>query len=98
MLPFAYSHRTSGCALEVVGDSICSWCVVTSHDAWFAFQGSSAVFGLMHSRWPVGMVAGLLLAFAMSRGLLMDAIVAHATANSLITAYVLATGKWAVWS
>jgi exosortase E/protease (VPEID-CTERM system) len=67
--------------------------------SWFALLGSSVVFGLMHGRWLAGTVAGALFALAMyRRGRLMDAIVAHVTANALITGYVLATGEWAVWS
>jgi exosortase E/protease (VPEID-CTERM system) len=67
--------------------------------SWFGMLASSAVFGLMHGRWLAGTVAGVLFALAMyRRGQLMDAIVAHATANLLITAYVLTTSKWEVWS
>jgi hypothetical protein len=32
------------------------------------------------------------------RRALGDAVVAHATANGLIAVYVLATGRWSVWS
>jgi hypothetical protein len=31
------------------------------------------------------------------RGSLGDAVVAHATTNGLLAAYVLATGAWAFW-
>jgi exosortase E/protease (VPEID-CTERM system) len=67
--------------------------------SWFSFVGSSVLFGLMHSRWLAGTVAGMLFALALCRrGKLMDAVVAHATANSFVTCYALATGNWAVWS
>jgi exosortase E/protease (VPEID-CTERM system) len=67
--------------------------------SWFSFVGSSIAFGLMHGRWLAGTVAGMLFGLALyRRGKLMDAVVAHATANTLITGYVLATGNWAVWS
>jgi exosortase E/protease (VPEID-CTERM system) len=67
--------------------------------SWFGFLVSSIVFGLMHGRWLAGTVAGILFALAMyRRGRLTDAVVAHATANGLITIYVLTTGEWAVWS
>ena len=73
--------------------------VPLAHFSWFALLVSSAVFGLMHGRWLAGTVAGVLFALAMyRRGQLMDAVVAHAVANGLITAYVLTTGNWAVWS
>ena len=66
---------------------------------WFSFVVSSALFGLMHGRWLAGTIVGLLFALAFyRRGRLMDAVVAHATANGLITGYVLATGNWAAWS
>jgi exosortase E/protease (VPEID-CTERM system) len=67
--------------------------------SWYGMLTSSVIFGLMHGRWLAGTVSGVLFAMAMyRRGQVMDAVIAHATANSLITAYVLATGNWAVWS
>jgi exosortase E/protease (VPEID-CTERM system) len=65
---------------------------------WFSFVAPSFVFGVLHDRWLAGTLAGLLYACAMyRRGSLMDAIVAHATTNALIAAYVLATGGWSLW-
>jgi hypothetical protein len=32
------------------------------------------------------------------RGSLTDAVVAHATTNALLAAYVLTTGSWALWT
>jgi exosortase E/protease (VPEID-CTERM system) len=67
--------------------------------SWFACLASSLSFGLMHGRWIAGSLAGILFAVALyRRGRLMDAVVAHATANGLVTLYVLATGNWAAWS
>ena len=44
------------------------------------------------------MARRLLYAIALyRRGELADAVVAHATTNALLTAYVLAMGSWAVW-
>jgi exosortase E/protease (VPEID-CTERM system) len=66
---------------------------------WFSFLASSVLFGLMHDRWIAGILAGALLAAALyRRKLLMDAVVAHATANALLTGYVLITGDWVAWS
>ena len=64
-----------------------------------AVFGSSAVFGLMHGdRWLAASVAALILAFlAVRRGRLGDAVVAHATANLLLAAYVLFCGNWQLW-
>jgi exosortase E/protease (VPEID-CTERM system) len=66
---------------------------------WFSFLVSSALFGLLHSRWEAALVAGLLFALALyRRGRLSDAVMAHAVANALIAAHVLTTGQWSVWS
>jgi exosortase E/protease (VPEID-CTERM system) len=67
--------------------------------SWFAFLVSSVIFGLLHGRWLAGTLAGMLFAWALyRRGRLTDAVLAHATANGLITIYVLNTQNWAAWS
>jgi CAAX prenyl protease-like protein len=66
---------------------------------WLSFLISSAAFGALHDRWLAGTIAGMLFALALyRRGKVMDAVVAHATANTLLTFYVLASGNWAAWS
>lgn len=66
---------------------------------WFSFVVSSVLFGALHGRWLAGTIAGMLFAAALyRRGRMMDAIVAHATANALVTIYVLTTADWAAWS
>jgi CAAX prenyl protease-like protein len=66
---------------------------------WFSYFMSSVVFGALHGRWLAGTIAGMLFALALYRHRrLMDAILAHATANGLITAYVLSTQNWSAWS
>jgi exosortase E/protease (VPEID-CTERM system) len=66
---------------------------------WFALAASSVLFGLMHgSRWPAGILAGLIYAYAMlRRGRIGDAAVAHAVTNALLAAYVLMLGRWQFW-
>jgi exosortase E/protease (VPEID-CTERM system) len=61
---------------------------------------SSVLFGLLHGRcWPAGIVAGFLFALALRhRGRLADSVIAHATANALLCAYVLSTGNWSLWN
>jgi CAAX prenyl protease-like protein len=61
---------------------------------------SSVLFGLLHgSCWPAGIVAGLVFSLALRlRGRMADAVVAHATANALLCAYVLSTGNWLLWN
>jgi CAAX prenyl protease-like protein len=66
--------------------------------AWPSFLLSSVLFGALHGRWLAGTLAGMLYAVALYRRReLSDAVVAHATTNALIAAYVLATGSWTLW-
>lgn len=60
---------------------------------------SSVAFGVMHgSHWFVGILAGLAYAAALKwRGRIGDAIVAHATSNLLLAAWVLMHGDWSLW-
>jgi len=66
---------------------------------------SSAVFGMMHMQnlqdWRhllLGTVAGLAFAGVLRwKGRMGDAIVAHATSNLLLAAWVLILGDWAQW-
>ena len=65
---------------------------------WLSFLGSSVLFGVLHSQWLAGAVAGMFFALAVyRRGLLSDAVTSHATANGLLTIYVLTTGQWSLW-
>ncbi len=71
---------------------------------WPALIVSSVLFGFMHgSRWPAGIIAGLCFAWAMTgwkvtrRGRIGEAVFAHAIANALIAAWVLAAGRWDLW-
>ncbi len=66
---------------------------------WFSFLVSSLLFGVLHGRTLAGVLAGACYALAFyRRGNLSDAILAHATTNALIAAYVLSTGSWSLWS
>jgi exosortase E/protease (VPEID-CTERM system) len=67
--------------------------------SWFALLASSAAFGLLHGGyWIAGSLAGFLFGLAViRRGRIGDAVVAHATANALLAAYVLAYHKWHLW-
>jgi CAAX prenyl protease-like protein len=66
---------------------------------WFSLFASSLFFGLMHGeRWLAGTLAGVLYALATMRsGRIGDAVVAHATTNLLLAAYVLVFGRWGLW-
>ncbi len=66
---------------------------------WPSFLISSALFGALHGAWLAGTLVGMLYAAALARrGSLMDAVVAHATTNGLLAAYVLSTRDWSSWS
>ena len=66
---------------------------------WLALFVSSFAFGALHgSRWIAGTLAGLLYAFAAARrGKLGDAVIAHATTNAILAAYVLVYNQWQLW-
>jgi exosortase E/protease (VPEID-CTERM system) len=66
--------------------------------SWLPFVVSSVLFGLMHDRLIAGTLAGMCYAVVLyRRGSLADAVIAHATTNALLAAYVLATGSWWLW-
>jgi CAAX prenyl protease-like protein len=57
-----------------------------------------AASALSHPEWLVAALASLVYAFWLRRtGSLFGAIVAHATTNAALGAYVLATGAWQYW-
>jgi CAAX prenyl protease-like protein len=60
---------------------------------------SSVIFGLLHGQhWMTGMLAGFAYAAVLKwRGRIGDAVVAHATSNLLLAAWVLLRGDWAQW-
>jgi CAAX prenyl protease-like protein len=66
---------------------------------YFSLLGSSLLFGLLHGpRWLAGTAAGVLYALvSLRRGRLGDAVLAHATTNALLAAYILAFRKWYLW-
>jgi exosortase E/protease (VPEID-CTERM system) len=65
---------------------------------WFALFFSSILFGLMHSAWLAGLLAGVAYGLVRCyRGNVADAFVAHATTNGLLSIYVLTTGNWSLW-
>ena len=68
--------------------------------SWFGLLLSSAAFGVLHpGRFVAGTLAGCLFGVAYyRRGVLMDAVVAHATTNLLIALHVIFIGDWNLWS
>lgn len=66
--------------------------------SWFAVLASSAVFALEHDLWLAGLVAGLIYALTYARtGNLWNAVIAHATTNLLLAAWVVHGRQWAFW-
>jgi exosortase E/protease (VPEID-CTERM system) len=65
---------------------------------WSSLTVSSILFGAVHQRWLAGTIAGVLYALVvLRRGRLGDAVLSHATTNTLIAAYALTTGTWTLW-
>ena len=60
--------------------------------------GSSLAFGLVHDRWLLGALTGVVYALVLRRSAkLVDPILAHASSNLVIAVWVLATGNWQHW-
>jgi membrane protease YdiL (CAAX protease family) len=56
---------------------------------------STALFALLHDRWIVAAIAGLVFAgLAWRSRNITDAILAHGVANGLIALFAFATGAW----
>jgi exosortase E/protease (VPEID-CTERM system) len=65
---------------------------------WLAMIVSTVLFGLLHSAWLAGMLAGIAYGLVRHhRRNVADAFVAHATTNGLLSVYVLTTGNWSMW-
>lgn len=59
---------------------------------------SAALFALEHSLWFAGLLAGVVYAWLYRRsGNLWTAILAHATTNGALAAWILATRRWELW-
>lgn len=78
-----------GSPFLAVEPSTIGWCVLVA---------GSVVFGLEHSRWLVGVLAGLAFGWLYLRTRdLSAAITAHVTTNLLLGLYVLGTGRYGFW-
>ncbi len=66
---------------------------------YFSILASSVAFGILHGdRWVAGIVAGIVYAVVfLLRGRIGDAVVAHATTNALLAAWILTRGAWYLW-
>ena len=65
---------------------------------WLAFLVVVVLFGLEHSLWLAGMMAGAAYSVLyMTRRNLWAPIIAHGVTNGLLGIWVLATGNWHYW-
>jgi CAAX prenyl protease-like protein len=56
------------------------------------------LFGVEHEQWLAGLVCGALYNGLLYRTKsLFDCVVAHATSNALLAAWVLSRGAFALW-
>jgi exosortase E/protease (VPEID-CTERM system) len=63
-----------------------------------AILGSAMLFGVLHGAWLSGTLAGVIYVLVrMKSGNLIDAIVAHAITNAMVTLYVITTQAWSYW-
>lgn len=64
----------------------------------FSFFVTVALFGAEHEQWLAGMICGALYNALLYRTKnLTDCVVAHATSNALLAAWVLARGDFKFW-
>ncbi|WP_295628206.1 CAAX prenyl protease-related protein [uncultured Nitrosomonas sp.] len=63
-----------------------------------AFCITAALFALAHSLWFAGLFAGIVYNLLYMRsGTLWSPILAHATTNGILGAWVICTGNWGFW-
>jgi CAAX prenyl protease-like protein len=65
----------------------------------FAFWATAVLFALEHGPfWEVGLASGIAYNWWMRRTRsLGDLVIAHAVTNLLLSAYVIASGRWTFW-
>jgi exosortase E/protease (VPEID-CTERM system) len=67
--------------------------------SWVALAGSSMAFGLLHSQWALGTLAGVAYGLlTVPYGRLSDAVRAHAVTNATLVVYALVTRDWSLLS
>jgi CAAX prenyl protease-like protein len=66
--------------------------------SWKSFAITTVLFGLEHEQWIAGMVCGALYNWLYSRHKdLFTCVLAHATSNAALAAWVLWRGDWKFW-
>ncbi len=66
--------------------------------SWKGIILTSLLFGLLHSNFLAGVFAGVIYGVVRYRGAsILDAVVAHAVTNFLLSVVVLAMGWWSIW-
>jgi len=95
-VPLAEELAFRGYLFELLGTNrnTSGW----SRFPWLALIVSSILFGLLHSAWLAGLLAGVAYGLVrFYRNNVADAFVAHATTNGLLSVWVLTTGSWSLW-
>lgn len=65
---------------------------------WLSFGVTVALFGLEHNQWLAGLICGAIYNMLLYRTRSVWAcVVAHATSNAALAAWVLARGDWKFW-
>jgi membrane protease YdiL (CAAX protease family) len=65
---------------------------------WFSFAATVFMFGVEHNEWAAGLVCGALYNWLYYRSKSVFAcVVAHATSNAALAAWVLWRGDWKFW-
>ena len=66
--------------------------------SWRAFAITVALFGAEHNQWLAGLVCGALYNWLLCRTRSLTAcVIAHATSNAVLAAWVLTRGDWKFW-
>jgi hypothetical protein len=68
------------------------------HVGWRAFALTALVYGFAHSFWVAGIVAGLAYGWLYARTAnLWAPVIAHATANAAVGAWMVHKDAWQFW-
>ena len=64
----------------------------------FSFWATVVLFGVEHEQWLAGMICGALLnGLLYWKRTLFACVLAHATSNALLAAWILTRADWKFW-
>jgi exosortase E/protease (VPEID-CTERM system) len=97
IVPFAEELVFRGVFTDVLCDKLRPYCT-TAVARFGALALAAFLFGLLHSNFLAGAIAGVIFGVARWwREELGDAIVCHSLTNLMLSFYVLLTGEWSYW-